>query len=66
MNASADSHHTASAPKRTAAVGAAVLVLTPALGVAVALAALPLFMTAGLLVAASLGGGGLLELVSRR
>ena len=65
MNASADSHHTASA-KRTAAVGAAVTVLTPALGAAVALAALPLLLVAGLLVAASLGGGGLLAHFSRR
>jgi hypothetical protein len=64
MNASADSHRTASA-KRTAAVGAAVVVLTPALGVAVALAALPLFLVAVLLVAASLGGGGLLALLGQ-
>src|SRR5215207_3646737 len=50
--------------KRATAVGAAVVVLTPALGVAVALAALPLFAVAGLLVAASLGGGSLLARVA--
>ena len=66
MTAPVDTHHTASAPKRTAAVGAVVLVLTPALGVAVALAALPLLLVAGLLAAASLGGGGLLAHTSRR
>ena len=64
MTASADTQHTASA-KRTATVGAVVLVLTPALGVVVALAALPLLLVAGLLAAASLGGGGLLALVTR-
>ena len=65
MTASADTHHTASAKKRKAAVGAVVLVLTPALGVAVALAALPFFAVAGLLAAASLGGGGVLAQISR-
>ena len=59
MPATADTTHTASA-RRSAAVGAAVVVLTPAFGVAAALAALPLFAVAGLLVAASLGGGSLL------
>jgi uncharacterized membrane protein YqgA involved in biofilm formation len=66
MTAPADTHHTASATKRTAAAGAVVLVLTPALGVAVALTALPLLLVAGLLAAASLGGGGLLAHTSRR
>jgi hypothetical protein len=65
MTAPVDTHRTASATKRQAAVGAVVLVLTPALGVAVALAALPLLAVAGLLAAASLGGGGLLARISR-
>ena len=63
MTAPADTHRTASA-KRSAAVGAAVVVLTPALGVAAAAAALPLFAVAGLVVVASLGGSSLLARVT--
>ena len=59
MTAPVDFPPTTSA-KRSVAVGAVVVVLTPALGAAAALAALPLFAVAGLLVAASLGGGSLL------
>ena len=63
MTAPADTHRTASA-KRSAAVGAAVVVLTPALGVAVAAAALPLFAVAGMVLVASLGGSSLLALAT--
>src|SRR5215208_163931 len=59
MTAHVDTSRTASA-KRTAAVGVAVVVLTPALGVAVAAAALPLFAVAGVVLVASLGGSSLL------
>ena len=64
LTASTDTHPHTGDIKRTVAVVAAVLVLTPAFGVAVALAALPFIAVAGLLVAVSLGAGSLLALAA--